>query len=105
MNASIDGIPHRTSDGLPPSKMTGRDIMNGTTLHHAPSAHPVRRALAILAAVVLASLAFGVGLPWIIVDAPPQTETLWARQVQTRTYAAMPPLASGARQATVRTAR
>ena len=67
--------------------------------------HPIRRAIAVAVAVALASLAFGVGLPWIIVDAPPQTETLWARQVQTRTYATMPPLASGARQASVRTAR
>jgi hypothetical protein len=67
--------------------------------------HPVRRALAVAAAVLVASLAFGVGLPWIIVDAPPQTETLWARQVQTRTHASMPPLASGARPVSIRVAR
>ena len=38
-------------------------------------------------------------------DAPPQTETLWARQVQTRTHASMPPLASGARPVSIRVAR
>jgi hypothetical protein len=44
----------------------------------------LRRALALVVALLLASLAFGVGLPWMIVDAPPGTETLWAREVQSR---------------------
>lgn len=79
--------------------MTGKDIMNGTTLHPAPSAHPVRRALGILAAVVLASLAFGVGLPWIIADAPPEAGTLWARQMQPRVTATVPHFASAVRPA------
>ena len=55
----------------------------------APNAYPtpnrgLRRALALLVAFLLATLAFGVGLPWLIVDAPPGTETLWAREVQSR---------------------
>lgn len=41
-----------------------------------------RRALALLVALAAASLAFGVGLPWILADAPPVADELWARQVQ-----------------------
>ena len=44
----------------------------------------LRRAIVLLVALLLASLAFGVGLPWMIVAAPPGTETLWAREVQSR---------------------
>jgi len=33
--------------------------MNATSTHNTPSTHPIRRALGILAAIVLASLAFG----------------------------------------------
>ncbi len=66
---------------------------------------PVRRAIAIAVAAVLVSLAFGVGLPWIVIDAPPQTETLWARQVQTRTLASIPPIATPVRTAPRRAAR
>lgn len=51
----------------------------------APAPHPYRRAVAVFVALILGSLAFGVGLPWIIVDAPPQGETLWAREVQSHT--------------------
>ena len=44
--------------------------------------HRLRKAAALLVALVLGTLAFGVGLPWILSDAPPVTETLWAREVQ-----------------------
>ncbi|GMU71092.1 MAG: hypothetical protein AMXMBFR42_05580 [Burkholderiales bacterium] len=44
--------------------------------------HRLRKAAALVAGLVLATLAFGVGLPWILSDAPPVTETLWAREVQ-----------------------
>ena len=54
--------------------------MNATTSPY----RALRRALALVVALLLASLAFGVGLPWIISDAPPETETLWAREVQSR---------------------
>lgn len=50
----------------------------------------MRRAFALVVALLLASLAFGVGLPWIIVDAPPEAETLWAREIQSRMPAALP---------------
>ena len=66
---------------------------------------PVRRAIAIAVAAVLVLLAFGVGLPWIVIDAPPQTETLWARQVQTRTHASIPPLATPVKAGPRRAAR
>lgn len=49
----------------------------------APATHRLRKAAALVVALLLASLAFGVGLPWIIVDAPPEAETLWAREIQT----------------------
>lgn len=55
-----------------------------------PMHRGMRRAFALVVALLLASLAFGVGLPWIIVDAPPGPETLWAREVQSRTPASMP---------------
>lgn len=60
--------------------------MNTATSHPASTSmhRGMRRALALVVALVLASLAFGVGLPWIIVDAPPGSETLWAREVQSR---------------------
>jgi len=56
--------------------------------------HPfLRKAAVLIAALVVAALAFGIGLPWIIVDAPPQAETLWAREVQSRApEMALPPL-------------
>lgn len=57
--------------------------MNAKTTDTTPN-RGLRRALALLVALLLASLAFGVGLPWMIVDAPPGTETLWAREVQSR---------------------
>ncbi|CAG0974684.1 hypothetical protein BURK1_01413 [Burkholderiales bacterium] len=60
---------------------------------HFRATHPtqrLRRAIAFAVALLLASLAFGVGLPWIIVEAPPETETLWAREVQSRAPAATP---------------
>ena len=66
--------------------------MNAPTLYPTPPHRGVRRALALLVAVLLASLAFGVGLPWIMVDAPPQAETLWAREIQSR--APLPPRSS-----------
>ena len=47
------------------------------------TSHPrLRKAAALVAALLLAGLAFGIGLPWIIVDATPQVETLWAREIQ-----------------------
>lgn len=52
--------------------------MNSTT-----AAQHFRKAAALVAALLVAALAFGVGLPWILSDAPPGTETLWAREVQT----------------------
>ena len=79
--------------------MTGKYTMNATSTHNASSTHPVRRALGILAALVLASLAFGVGLPWIIADAPPETGTLWAREMQPRVIATVPHFASAVRPA------
>jgi len=57
--------------------------MNADTATPTPN-RGLRRALALLVALLLASLAFGVGLPWIISDAPPEAETLWAREVQSR---------------------
>ena len=73
--------------------------MNATSTHNAPSTHPIRRALGIFAAIVLASLAFGVGLPWIIADAPPEAGTLWAREMQPRVIATVPQFASAGRPA------
>ena len=58
--------------------------MNAKTTDPTTTNRGLRRALALLVAILLASLAFGVGLPWMIVDAPPGTETLWAREVQSR---------------------
>ena len=79
--------------------------MNKTTAPYASPTHPVRRALAIVVAIVLASLAFGVGLPWIIVDAPPEAETLWAREMQARVTAPLPHLLSAGRPAPMRAMR
>jgi hypothetical protein len=62
--------------------------MNANTATPSATNRGIRRALALLVALLLASLAFGVGLPWIISDAPPETETLWAREIQSRTPAA-----------------
>jgi hypothetical protein len=67
--------------------------MNARTLPAANSMSRLRRAIALVVALLLASLAFGVGLPWIISDAPPETETLWAREIQSRAPAALPPTA------------
>lgn len=58
--------------------------MNANTATPSATNRGIRRALALLVALLLASLAFGVGLPWIISDAPPETETLWAREIQSR---------------------
>ena len=58
--------------------------MNPKTANPTTTNRGLRRALALVIALLLASLAFGVGLPWMIVDAPPGTETLWAREVQSR---------------------
>jgi hypothetical protein len=64
-----------------------------------PMHRGMRRAIAFVVAILLASLAFGVGLPWIIVDAPPEAETLWAREIQSRIPAAKPLVApTGARR-------
>ncbi|MEO8488106.1 MAG: hypothetical protein ABI585_17395 [Betaproteobacteria bacterium] len=63
--------------------------MNAQTANTSPY-RGLRRALAVLVALLLASLAFGVGLPWIIVDAPPEAETLWAREIQSLAPAALP---------------
>ena len=79
--------------------------MNATSTQNTPSTHPIRRALGILAAIALASLAFGVGLPWIIADAPPEAGTLWAREMQPRVIATVPHFASAVRPASVRTTR
>ena len=62
--------------------------MNAPTLCPTPPHRGVRRVVALVVAVLLAALAFGVGLPWMVVDAPPQAETLWAREIQSRATAA-----------------
>jgi hypothetical protein len=69
--------------------------MNPTT-DLTPTHRGMRRAVALLVALLLASLAFGVGLPWIIVDAPPEAETLWAREIQSLAPAAQPLVAPAA---------
>ena len=69
--------------------------MNARTLPAATPVPRVRRAIALVVALLLASLAFGVGLPWIISDAPPETETLWAREIQSRAPV-LPPTAPAA---------
>jgi hypothetical protein len=56
--------------------------MNASTLFNPPARQRGRRLLSLIAALLVASLAFGVGLPWIVADAPPTTEELWAIQVQ-----------------------
>lgn len=53
-----------------------------------------RRALAFLVAVAAASLAFGVGMPYILGGAPPLADELWARQVQTAPVSAPLPAES-----------
>ena len=58
--------------------------MNPKTANPTTTNRGLRRALALVIALLLASLAFGVGLPWMIVDAPPGPETLWAEKVQSR---------------------
>jgi len=58
--------------------------MNANTATPPTTNRGFRRALALLVALLLASLAFGVGLPWIISDAPLEAETLWAREIQSR---------------------
>lgn len=58
--------------------------MNANTATPPTTNRGIRRALALIVALLLASLAFGVGLPWIISDAPPDSETLWAREIQSR---------------------
>ena len=58
--------------------------MNANSATPTTTNRGLRRALALIVALLLASLAFGIGLPWMIVDAPPATETLWAREVQSR---------------------
>ena len=58
--------------------------MNANTATPSATNRGLRRAVAFLVALLLASLAFGVGLPYIISDAPPDSETLWAREIQSR---------------------
>ena len=58
--------------------------MNAKTSYPTTTNRGLRRALALLVALLLASLAFGVGLPWMVVDAPPSSETQWAREVQSK---------------------
>ena len=67
--------------------------MNANTATPPTTNRGIRRALALLVALLLASLAFGVGLPWIISDAPLEAETLWAREIQSRAPMT-PPLAT-----------
>ena len=87
---------------------TGRPIrkakntMNPNSTPNGSPTHPFRRALAILAALALASLAFGVGLPWIIADAPPEAETLWAREWQPRVIVTVTPMTSAVRPPSMR---
>ena len=64
--------------------------MNANTATPSATNRGIRRALALLVALLLASLAFGVGLPWIISDAPPEAGTLWAREIQSRTLVPPP---------------
>ena len=64
--------------------------MNANTATPPTTNRGFRRALALLVALLLASLAFGVGLPWIISDAPLEAETLWAREIQSRAPLATP---------------
>ena len=70
--------------------------MTATTQPPPPGLRPVMRATEYF------TLAFGVGLPWLIVDAPPGTETLWAREVQSRAPSSDPLLdpSSAPRRAT-----
>jgi hypothetical protein len=70
----------RESRSTPPPRTESETTMNAKT--SPPTNRGLRRALALLVALLLASLAFGVGLPWMIVDAPPSPETLWAEKVQ-----------------------
>lgn len=56
--------------------------MNATLTTNSPARQRGRRLVSLLVAVLVASFAFGVGLPWIVADAPPGTEELWAREVQ-----------------------
>ena len=65
---------------------------------------PVRRAIAIAVAAVLVLLAFGVGLPWIIADAPLQAETPGAPGADP-CLRGIPPLAPDAMQAPRHAAR
>jgi hypothetical protein len=64
--------------------------MNANTATPPATNRGFRRALAFLVALLLASLAFGVGLPWIISDAPLEGETLWAREIQSRATMTQP---------------
>lgn len=41
-----------------------------------------RRAFAFVVAIAVASLAFGVGMPWILGGTTPSADELWASQVQ-----------------------
>jgi hypothetical protein len=41
-----------------------------------------RRALAFVVAIAVASLAFGVGMPWILGGTTPSADELWATQMQ-----------------------
>ncbi len=65
-----------------PNRGAGHPKPQENNLNTANTSHHLRRAAALVAALVVAALAFGVGLPWILSDAPPATETLWAREVQ-----------------------
>lgn len=95
---AMDPTPTTRNPGAPDPTTLPEDTMNTTT---APATNRFRKAVALVVALLLASLAFGVGLPWIIVDAPPEAETLWAREIQLHTAPAltMSPLAIARRAA------
>ena len=70
--------------------------MNANTATPSAPNRGFRRALALIVALLLASLAFGVGLPWIISDAPLEAGTLWAREIQSRAPVTPPLIAPAA---------
>ena len=56
--------------------------MNAPLTLQSPARQRGRKVISFLIAMLVASFAFGVGLPWIVADAPPATDELWAREVQ-----------------------
>jgi len=75
--------PKAPGDRIQPPNES-ESTMNANTATPSATNRGFRREVAFLVALLLASLAFGVGLPWIISDAPPDSETLWAREIQSR---------------------